>query len=141
MLSYLRRFRIEDAISRYWEYTVISYCWHKDISIIIFACGFILDNQKLSFSSSAHSSARRNTLAPLPVSHSVIWKAFFLSDRSAALNRARGPSPKPLGTWDKSGPGAGEEQVCPRRQLRRRFQNAENAEQTCSVAVMCLLLL
>lgn len=56
---------------------------------------------------------------------------FFLSDRSAALNRARDPSPKPLGTWDESGPGAGEEQVCPRRQLRRRFQNGENAEQTC----------
>lgn len=52
----------------------------------MFARGFLLDNHKLCFPSSAPKLSRQSTTTPLHISHQVIHKA--VSDQSVPFNRA-----------------------------------------------------
>lgn len=84
----------------------------------MFARGFVLDNHKLCFPSSATQSSRQSTTAPLQISHQAIHKA--VSDHSVAFNRAEDLRVND-GNRGQMGPDVGEQ--------AEAFKNQQNAEQ------------
>lgn len=96
-----------------------------------------IGQSEVIFFSSAHSSTRQNTMAPLHSSHSVIWKA--VSDQFSPFNRSKDLR---LNAWNLANRVLVQEKNnCQHRQhvsAEKAVLKGETVEQTSTFAVTCL---